>query len=202
MEVSKQLIIGLLIGLLVGAGVIFVLTQFGDLQTQIRDLQSQVSQLQEENSQLRNSTPTPIPTSPSPTPLTTPSPSPSPNPSLGGSFTKFEKVEFLTAYAGTESNGNFTLTLNLKNTGSAIATIQADQILYNGKPASAYGTQYGPTFAPWCNATVIVMNPGQSNCTTISLLGTGATPWISGMTCEVTLHTTGGRDYPKALIIP
>jgi FlaG/FlaF family flagellin (archaellin) len=121
---------------------------------------------------------------------------------LGGSFTKFEKVEFSTAYAVTESNGNFTLTLHLKNTGSATATIQADQILYNGKPASAYGTQYGPTFAPWCNATVIVMNPGQSNCTTISLLSTGATPWISGMTCEVTLHTTGGKDYPKALILP
>jgi hypothetical protein len=123
---------------------------------------------------------------------------------LGGSFTKFEKVEFLTAYAGTESNGNFTLTLNLKNTGSAIATIQSDQILYNGKPAAAYNVTAG-SFAPWCNATTIVMNPGQSNSTIISLIGAvndSDSPWISGMTCEVTIHTTGGKDYPKALILP
>jgi len=116
---------------------------------------------------------------------------------LGGSFTKFEKVEFSTGYAETESNGNFTLTLNLKNTGSATATIQDSQILYNGKPASAY-----TGFSPWCNATTIVMNPGQSNCTIISLDASTGSPWISGMTCEVTIHTTGGRDYPKALILP
>jgi FlaG/FlaF family flagellin (archaellin) len=120
---------------------------------------------------------------------------------LGGSFTKFEKVEFSTGYATTDSNGNFTLSLNLKNTGSATATIQSDQILYNGKPASAYAP-----WAPVCNATTIVMNPGQSNATTIILAGNTVTnpnsPWISGMTCEVTLHTTGGKDYPKALILP
>ena len=123
---------------------------------------------------------------------------------LGGSFTKFEKVEFLTAYATTESNGNFTLSLSLKNTGSATATIQSDQILYNGKPAAAYNAT-GALFAPWCNATTIVMNPGQSNSTIISLIGStfnSASPWISGMTCEVTIHTTGGKDYPKALILP
>jgi archaellum component FlaG (FlaF/FlaG flagellin family) len=117
---------------------------------------------------------------------------------LGGSFTKFDKVEFPTAYADTESNGNFTLTLNLKNTGSATAAINADQILYNGKPASAYGA-----FAPVCNATTIVMNPGEQSCTTIKLDGTNTgTPWISGMTVEVKLHSTGGKDYPRAIILP
>ena len=121
---------------------------------------------------------------------------------LGGSFTKFEKVEFLTAYADTETNGNFTIVMNLKNTGSATATIVDEQILYNGKPASAYGT-----FAPWCNATTVVMNPGDANCTVISLIGYDQTtnpnsPWKSGMTVEVTLHTSGGKDYPKAIILP
>jgi FlaG/FlaF family flagellin (archaellin) len=115
---------------------------------------------------------------------------------LGGSFTKFEKVEFSTGYAESDV-GNFTLTLNLKNTGSATATIQADQILYNGKPGSAYSGH-----VPICNATKIVMNPGESNCTIIKLDVLAGTPWISGMTVEVTLHTTGGKDYPKALILP
>ncbi len=117
---------------------------------------------------------------------------------LGGSFTKFEKVEFLTAYADTESDGNFTLTLNMKNTGSATATITDTQILYNGKPATAY-----TGYEPWCNATTIVMNPGEANCTTISLpADTTGTPWISGMTLEIKLHSTGGKDYPKAVILP
>ena len=119
---------------------------------------------------------------------------------LGGSFTKFEKVEFNTAYAEADANGNFNVTMNLKNTGSATATILPDQILYNGKPATAY-----TTFAPVCNftSTNIVMEPGQTACVTIDFDGSTAdTNWVSGMTVEVTLHTTGGKDYPKAIIMP
>jgi FlaG/FlaF family flagellin (archaellin) len=120
---------------------------------------------------------------------------------LGGSFTKFEKVEFLTAYPATGTAGNFTIFMDLKNTGSAIATINPAQILYNGKPASAY-TDHEPV----CNFTTnIVMNPGQTANVYIDfdvLQTPTASPWISGMTCEITLHTTGGKDYPKAIILP
>jgi hypothetical protein len=123
---------------------------------------------------------------------------------LSGSFTRFDKVEFPTAYADTEDNGNFTLTLNLKNTGSATATITEDNILYNGKPAVAYNAT-GALFAPWCDSPTVVMNPGDASTVVISLIGSAndpASPWKPGMTVEVTLHSTGGKDYPKAITLP
>ncbi len=116
----------------------------------------------------------------------------------GGSFTKYEKVEFTTAYvtgAGTNSTP-YVITMNLKNTGSAAATIDQASILYNGKPAnvtSGAGTIL-TTFTP-----SITMNPGETSTGTIVLPTTG---YSSGMTLEVTLHTTGGKDYPKVITLP
>jgi hypothetical protein len=51
------------------------------------------------------------------------------------------------------------------------------------------------------------MDPGASSTATIVLPALGefeatVTPFSSGMTLEITLHTTGGKDYPKALVLP
>jgi len=119
---------------------------------------------------------------------------------LGGSFTKFEKVEFTTAYTDVTPN-SFVVTMNLKNTGSASATLDNSTILYNGKPASGYASA-----TPSClfNASItntqITMAPGESATGKISLPTTGT--WTSGMTVEITLHTTGGKDYPKVITLP
>jgi archaeal type IV pilus assembly protein PilA len=117
---------------------------------------------------------------------------------LGSSFTKFEKVEFSTAFVtGSGTTGsNYTINLGLKNTGSAAATIDQTSILYNGKPAnvtSGAGTII-TTFTP-----SVTMNPGETATGTIVMPITG---YSSGMTLEITLHTTGGKDYPKAVVLP
>lgn len=115
---------------------------------------------------------------------------------LGSSFTKFEKVEFTSAFVtGDGVASNYTINLNLKNTGSAAATIDETATLYNGKPAnvtSGAGTII-TTFTP------LTMNPGETSTGIIVLPITG---YSSGMTLEITLHTTGGKDYPKALVLP
>jgi archaeal type IV pilus assembly protein PilA len=108
---------------------------------------------------------------------------------LGSSFTKYEKVEFTTAYADT---GN-TVVLNMRNTGSAAATIDAQYILYNGKPASAY-TGLTTTI----DGTPLTMAPGESGTMTVTLPAS----FTSGMTVEIMLHTTGGKDYPKVVTLP
>jgi archaeal type IV pilus assembly protein PilA len=126
---------------------------------------------------------------------------------LGSSFTKYEKVEFVTGY--TDSiGGKYVAVLDLKNTGSAIATIDPSNILYNGKPASAYGTSvvvYNST-ASAAITTPFSMSPGQSTKglqIQFTPSATGAeTAWNSGMTVEITLHTTGGKDYPKVVTLP
>lgn len=58
---------------------------------------------------------------------------------LGSSFTKYEKVEFTSAYADL-TGGNFVAVMNFKNTGSATATVDSATIFYNGKPAVAFPT--------------------------------------------------------------
>ncbi|HSV49592.1 MAG TPA: archaellin/type IV pilin N-terminal domain-containing protein [Candidatus Acidoferrales bacterium] len=115
---------------------------------------------------------------------------------LGSSFTKFEKVEFATAYTDA-GIGNYTVTMTLKNTGSATATINAADVLYNGKPAVAY-----TTYAPVANFTQIVLQPGETSGARLSLLNSGSSNWVSGMTVEITLHTAGGKDYPKVITLP
>jgi FlaG/FlaF family flagellin (archaellin) len=124
---------------------------------------------------------------------------------LGGSFTKFEKVEFATAYVTGDATNGYNVTLALKNTGSAPATIDQNVTQYNGKPDIYYNSTDHFTWE-WTGAGA-TMNPGASSTATIVLpaLGefeAGVTPFTSGMTLEITLHTTGGKDYPKALILP
>jgi flagellin-like protein len=117
---------------------------------------------------------------------------------LGGSFTRFEKVEFTSAFVtGDGVASNYTINLNLKNTGSAAATVDEETILYNGKPAnvtSGAGTIV-TAFTP-----SVTMDPGETAAGTLTL--PRGTTYTSGMTVEVTLHTTGGKDYPKAIILP
>jgi len=115
---------------------------------------------------------------------------------LGGSFTKFEKVEFTTAFVTGDQATGYTINMALKNTGSAAATIDQPSILYNGKPANVTGGAGTiiTTFVP------LTLNPGVSSTTaTIALPIAGYT---SGMTVEVTIHTTGGKDYPKVITLP
>jgi len=111
---------------------------------------------------------------------------------LGSSFTRFEKLEFTTAYA-TVSTNQYNITMTIKNTGSATATIDTGSILYNGRPASAY-TSVNATFSP------TTLDPGQSATGTI-ILPKGDT-WNSGMTVEIMLHTAAGKDYPKVVVLP
>ncbi len=132
---------------------------------------------------------------------------------LGSSFTKYEKVEFTTAYVdyGKSDAANFTISMQVKNTGSAAATIDTTSILYNGKPASAYMDSNSK-----CTVTVyyngaetpqITLSPGETSklfkieLSTTNPPTTGAY-WSSGMTLEIMLHTTGGKDYPKVVVLP
>jgi len=116
---------------------------------------------------------------------------------LGATFTKYEKVEFVSAYAtGTQATG-YTITMSLKNTGTATATFDTTTVFYNGKPASAYLV----TDQPVASFTPLTLNPGQAT-TAASITMNSGTDWTSGMTVEVTIQTTSGDQYPKAIVLP
>ncbi len=98
---------------------------------------------------------------------------------LVGVFTRFEKIEIQSAYwDGTN------VILIAKNSGSSPTVV--DMILVNGQPCSTGLTDalsIGQT-STWSVA------PG-ANCVT-----------TGGITNEIALHTTSGKTYPVAVLVP
>jgi hypothetical protein len=73
--------------------------------------------------------------------------------------------------------------------------------LYNGKPASAYVIGDSDWVSMATGTTSYSMQPGQGANIEITLNNAHG-DWVSGMTVEIMLHTTGGKDYPKVVTIP
>ena len=98
---------------------------------------------------------------------------------LVGVFTRFEKIEIVAAYwNGTE------VVVIAKNSGSSPAVI--DAIFVNGLPCS-----------PNLNTPLSI------GATTQFTVGTGPNCIIAGgITNEVALHTTSGKTYPVAVLVP
>jgi archaeal type IV pilus assembly protein PilA len=133
---------------------------------------------------------------------------------IGNSFTKFEKVEFTSTYADppTYTNGNFTVYVTLKNTGSAAATI--NDIYLNSRPwATAYDNiiQESKVNGVFQNPPISLVNQslavGQiligriflpTNATGIS----GNLIWSSGSSIEIQIQTAAGRSYSNTVVLP
>ena len=140
---------------------------------------------------------------------------------LAGTFTRYEKLEFTSAYAASvtiDSTSAFNITFRLKNTGSAPATL--DVIFINGIPhydcgAALYNITitkdstnyyYGLNFT---SSIGITLNPGEEASGIITLkdgepIGSGGAGGTvdSGMTIEVMVQTTAGNQYPKSVTLP
>jgi flagellin-like protein len=114
---------------------------------------------------------------------------------LGGTFTRYEKIEIMSMYATKESGDGWKITANLRNTGSAPATI--NMILINGKPTDAYGSSISvdPDLS-----TGVTLNPGGTQLFEITI--SPDSDFSSGMSVEVTFHTAAGSDYPKVIVLP
>lgn len=121
---------------------------------------------------------------------------------IGGSFTKFEKVEFTSIYADPQtaaSPGNFTVYIVLKNTGSAAATI--DTVFLNSRP---WDTGYtGVTQYNLINQTLMA---GAATTNARILLPLNVPPespnWSHGNSVEVQIHTSAGRTYSNTVVLP
>jgi len=127
---------------------------------------------------------------------------------LGGAFTRYEKMEFVSGYAVyNEGTKNFDIVIRVKNGGSADATL--DLVFLNAKPSKDYTLNNTVTITPtaFIGAT---LKPGDETSATISLtravlLGDGvtwSTMWKSGMTVELMVQTVAGRQYPKVIVLP
>jgi archaeal flagellin N-terminal-like domain len=102
---------------------------------------------------------------------------------LVGVFTRFEKIEIQSAYwDGTN------VVIIARNTGSSIAVI--DMIMANGAPCL---TNLG--------ATVTIGGTFSTQFTGCAA-DAGGSIITGGVTNEIALHTTSGKTYPVAILIP
>jgi FlaG/FlaF family flagellin (archaellin) len=101
---------------------------------------------------------------------------------LVGVFTRFEKVEIVSAYWDGEN-----VVIIARNTGSSIAVV--DMILANGAP---------------CVTTSVALSIGSSDIFRIPACDAdlGGSIIAGGVTNEIALHTTSGKTYPVAVLIP
>jgi flagellin-like protein len=99
---------------------------------------------------------------------------------LVGVFTRFEKIEIQSAYWDGEN-----VVLIARNTGSSMAVV--DMILANGAP---------------CVTTSVPLSIGASTTLSVSACDLGGSIIPGGVTNEIALHTTSGKTYPVAVLIP
>ena len=100
---------------------------------------------------------------------------------LVGVFTRFEKIEIVSAYWSSVGQN---VTVQAKNTGSSDATV--DMIFVNGRPCGAVAGL--PRSIP-IGQTETFFVP--DTCVT-----------TGGVTNEIALHTTSGKTYPVAVLVP
>jgi FlaG/FlaF family flagellin (archaellin) len=120
---------------------------------------------------------------------------------IGNSFTKFEKIQYTSTTYALPTETGWTVYMDVKNTGTATATITS--INLNGLPISAYPAEGQPvaTFT----ATIA---PGDSQTVSVTLSSTeagingAAHSWVSGMTVGVDVNTAAGNSYPTTVLLP
>lgn len=138
---------------------------------------------------------------------------------IAGLYTRFEKIEISYANVQWDSTNNYwKITLKVKNTGSADATI--DDILLNGVTISDvyngsnayvhYSTAASSSALTWGNGTSgqtvsISLNSGSETYIGITLpnqASMGTSTATSGLSLEIKLHTSAGKEYPKIVTLP
>lgn len=112
---------------------------------------------------------------------------------IGGSFTRFEKLQITNAYASSDTLAN----VAVKNTGTATATLDPTSAVFvNGQLVSGSGiTGTGTLLA---NGDYSVA-PGQTATVAITIPTAAANP---GVTVELTIQSTAGNQYPTVVTLP
>jgi len=130
---------------------------------------------------------------------------------LVGVFTRFEKIDTISAYSTTAAAGGAgtgrIIILEIKNSGSASATV--DNIFINGRPcitagADNCGIQYsndgGATWNAFPAAAGLTLNIGNQTMLLIDNDPDG-NELIAGVIYEVSVHTASGKSYPSSVQI-
>ena len=126
---------------------------------------------------------------------------------IAGIYTRVEKIEIMDSVATrVDASSEWSIAMNLKNSGSADATVQSVRI--NAKALGLTGQYYtGNVTVPDGFATNgLTILAGQEETLTFTLWyfidpGAPNNP-VAGADIEVKLHTAAGMDYPDWVTLP
>lgn len=137
---------------------------------------------------------------------------------ITAAFTRFERLEVTQAYATTVTGG-YNITMTVKNTGSAPASV--DVIIINGRMCDVTklnGTTTQTSTISLGNETYTLkfwgdilietrrtLSPGDSitfviECVPAALQYKG--PFVPGVNLDCSIHTASGKEYPKVVPLP
>jgi len=127
--------------------------------------------------------------------------------SIAGGYTSFEQIELPTSYARAISSPftGWNVTIELKNTGSADATI--DNIFVNSIPLKDY-TCGIRLYADGDNQTSnlaslsISVSKGGSATLVLQIEQSSSDGFTSGTRIDIKIHTAAGREYPAQVKLP
>lgn len=125
---------------------------------------------------------------------------------IAGIYTRVEKIEIMDSVA-TRDDGNseWIVTMNLKNSGSADATVQSVRI--NAKTFGSAGYYNGSVTTPGTfdtNGLTILAGQEEALVFTLDYYDATNAPSnpVAGADIEVKLHTAAGMDYPDWVTLP
>jgi len=123
---------------------------------------------------------------------------------IAGQYTKFEKVEMQSGVCVKETGDYWNITLKMKNTGTADATLIG--VFINEREINTYNVSItdvpGPGLATTTMTEADTIQSGATS--TIYIFVDGGTdgwgaPVTSGTTVNIKIHSAGGMDYIKLI---
>ena len=127
---------------------------------------------------------------------------------ISSQYTQFEKIEIQTGYATYDPTVGWTVTLSLKNSGSAAATIthifvNDAPVILDGVARTGFGAGAALVAPGVIGASMIdtglTLTSGVSNSLNIYVSNASPITLTSGTTVNIKLHSAGGMDYIKLI---
>jgi len=124
--------------------------------------------------------------------------------SIASGYTSFEQIELPTVYAKwNAAANNWTITIKLKNTGSADATI--DNLFINSIPLADYNgsaTLNDGSESYTTQSFSIPVNKGSEVTLYLYLNQSASDGFTAGTRVDLKIHTAAGREYPAQVKLP
>jgi len=117
---------------------------------------------------------------------------------ISSQYTKFEKVEIQSGVCTVDANGNWTVAIKMKNTGTATSTLIG--VFINEMEVDTYGAN--ATGGQWTTdmTDTLSINSGQSQTINVYISsGKSGVFLTSGTTVNIKIHSAGGMDYIKLI---